>query len=75
MLKSLGAHNVTHGRSRGLTGKRRIAAMREAYEQYRHDGLLPASYEVVYAHARRPERVPSWVAPDAIGYAGASERG
>jgi malonyl-CoA O-methyltransferase len=74
-LKSLGAHNVTHGRSRGLTGKRRIEAMREAYEQYRHHGLLPASYEVVYAHARRPERAPSWVAPRSMQYAGASERG
>ena len=74
-LKSLGAHNVTHGRSRGLTGKHRLAAMREAYEQYRHDGLLPASYEVVYAHARRSERAPRWFAPHSTQYAEARERG
>ena len=50
-LKSLGAHNVTAGRQRGMTGKRRLHAMAQAYERYRENGLLPASYEVVYAHA------------------------
>jgi malonyl-CoA O-methyltransferase len=56
-LKILGAHNVTDQRHRGLTGKGRMAAMRAAYEQFRVDGLLPASYEVVYGHAWAPERV------------------
>jgi malonyl-CoA O-methyltransferase len=56
-LKILGAHNVTAHRPRGLTGKGRMAAMRAAYEQFRVDGLLPASYEVVYGHAWAPERV------------------
>jgi malonyl-CoA O-methyltransferase len=56
-LKILGAHNVTTDRQRGLTGKGRMAAMRVAYEQFRIDGLLPASYEVVYGHAWAPERV------------------
>ena len=54
-LKQLGAHNATHGRPRSLTGKGRMAAMRAAYEQFRRDGLLPASYEVVYGHAWVPE--------------------
>lgn len=54
-LKVLGAHNMTAGRQKGLTGKSRIKAMSEHYETYRKDGLLPASYEVVYGHAWAPE--------------------
>lgn len=54
-LKVLGAHNVTSDRQRGLTGKGRMAAMRAAYERFRIDGLLPASYEVVYGHAWAPD--------------------
>lgn len=54
-LKVLGAHNVTAERHRGLTGKGRIDAMKHAYEAFRRDGLLPASYEVVYGHAWAPE--------------------
>jgi malonyl-CoA O-methyltransferase len=50
-LKAIGAHNVTSGRPRGLTGKGRLQRMVEAYEAYRRDGVLPATYEVVYGHA------------------------
>jgi malonyl-CoA O-methyltransferase len=53
-LKLLGAHNVTAARARGLTGRRRIEAMRAAYERFRSDGRLPATYEVVYGHAWAP---------------------
>lgn len=55
-LKLLGAHNVTDNRSRGLTGKGRLRAMQRAYEDFRVDGRLPASYEVVYGHAWVPEQ-------------------
>ena len=54
-LKTRGAHNLTGGRSRTLTGKEKLRAMSEAYESYRHNGLLPATYEVVYGHAWAPE--------------------
>jgi malonyl-CoA O-methyltransferase len=57
-LKVLGAHNVTRTRLRGLTGKARFRVMREAYEAYRVDGRLPASYEIVYGHAWAPEAKP-----------------
>ncbi len=56
-LKVLGAHNLSSGRAPGLTGKRRLQAMCAAYEHYRRpDGLLPATYEVVYGHAWGPEQ-------------------
>ncbi len=57
-LKVLGAHNVTADRHRGLTGKRRMAAMKAAYESFRSDGKLPASYEVIYGHAWAPDSNP-----------------
>ena len=47
-LKAIGAHNVTEGRSRGLMGRARLARMQAAYETYRRDGRLPATYEVIY---------------------------
>lgn len=51
-LKAIGAHNVTAGRGRGLTGRGRLRAMEAAYERFRGgDGRLPASWEVVYGHA------------------------
>lgn len=53
-LKCLGAHNVTRDRRRGLTGKGRLRAMYQAYERFRREGRLPASYEVVYGHAWAP---------------------
>jgi malonyl-CoA O-methyltransferase len=42
------------GRARGLTGRRRFAAFQTAYEAYRQDGRLPATYEVVFGHAWTP---------------------
>ena len=53
-LKQIGAHNVTLGRARGLTGRQRMQQFAAAYEQYRAEGVLPASYEVVYGHAWSP---------------------
>ncbi len=54
-LKTLGAHNATAGRQRSLTGKQRFARMTEAYENHRREGVLPATYEVIYGHAWAPE--------------------
>jgi len=50
-LKQIGAHNVTAGRPRGLTGKARMQRLVGAYEHYRSQGVLPASYEIVNGHA------------------------
>lgn len=53
-LKAIGAHNVTQERARGLTGKAAFKRVEQAYEQFRHAGVLPATYEVVYGHAWAP---------------------
>jgi malonyl-CoA O-methyltransferase len=53
-LKAIGAHNVNAGRPRGLTGRRALARMVEAYEEFRRDGRLPATYEVTYGQAWAP---------------------
>jgi len=47
-LKAIGAHNVTAGRSRALAGRARLARVQQAYERFRRDGRLPATYEIVY---------------------------
>ena len=54
-LRAIGATNADSGRSRGLTGKNLFKQVIAGYEQHRHDGRLPATYEVVYAMARAPE--------------------
>jgi len=57
-LKVLGAGNATRARPRGLTGPRRLAAVEAAYEAFRREGRLPATYEVVYGHAWAPHQRP-----------------
>jgi malonyl-CoA O-methyltransferase len=54
-LKAIGAHNATLGRPRGLMGRARWARMLAALERSRRDGRLPATFEVVYGHAWKPE--------------------
>jgi malonyl-CoA O-methyltransferase len=57
-LKATGARNATAGRAKGLTSPRKFAAMQAAYEQFREEGRLPATYEVVFAHAWVPAQAP-----------------
>lgn len=54
-LKAIGATNADARRKRGLTGRERFRRVGEAYETYREDGVLPATYEVIYAHAWSPQ--------------------
>lgn len=54
-LKQIGAHNVMQGRSHNITGKNKLQKMMQAYEQFRVDGLLAVTHEVVYGHAWVPE--------------------
>ena len=54
-LKAIGAHNAAEGRRRGLEGKGFLHKLTEGYERFRQDGKLPATFEVVYGHAWKPE--------------------
>lgn len=49
-LKALGAQILSNGR-KSLTGKTKFQTMLKLYESYRIDGKLPATFEVIYAHA------------------------
>ena len=50
-LRNIGATNAAAGRPRGLLTPRRLQMLQQAYEGFRADGRLPATYEVVYGHA------------------------
>jgi malonyl-CoA O-methyltransferase len=54
-LKATGGHNATSGRPKGLTGRRQFTALQAAYEAFRQDGRLPATYEVIFGHAWTPD--------------------
>lgn len=54
-LKRIGAHNATTGRGQGLMGKNAWSRLLENYERLRHNGKLPATYEVIYGHAWKPK--------------------
>ncbi|MGY1426168.1 malonyl-ACP O-methyltransferase BioC [Lysobacter sp. A289] len=54
-LQALGATNALATRRRSLTGRARFARACRAYEALRGaDGQLPATWEVIYAHAWGP---------------------
>jgi len=53
-LKSIGAHNATSGRARGLQGKGFLQSLTQNYERFRIQGKLPATFEVIYGHAWKP---------------------
>jgi malonyl-CoA O-methyltransferase len=50
-LKHQGEQTVLDGRRAGLMGRGTWRRMLENYESRRHDGRLPATFEVVYGHA------------------------
>jgi malonyl-CoA O-methyltransferase len=55
-LKGIGAHNSHQQRTRALYGRARLDRLAAAYEGFRREGLLPATYETVYGHAWAPRR-------------------
>lgn len=54
-LRSIGAHNATAGRASGMMGKNAWNRVLENYERLRRDGKLPATFEVIYGHAWKPQ--------------------
>jgi malonyl-CoA O-methyltransferase len=64
-LKSIGAHNATDGRARGLLGRGFLLNLEARYEKFRlgsklDGGKLPATFEVVYGHAWRGQDKPKF---------------
>jgi malonyl-CoA O-methyltransferase len=47
-LKTLGAHNMNRSRPAGLTSRRALQGMLQAYETRRFNGVLPATYAVIF---------------------------
>lgn len=54
-LRGIGAHNSTTGRAQGMMGRAAWSQVLERYEQHRRDGRLPATFEIIYGHAWKPE--------------------
>lgn len=54
-VRATGSSCAMKARRHGLTGRRTWAAVRQAYEALRRDGKLPATFEVVYGHAWKPQ--------------------
>jgi len=50
-LRAAGARNAHAARPRGLTTRRRLATLTQAYEGRRENGRLPATFEVIYGAA------------------------
>ncbi len=50
-LKKIGAVNHRHDRQQGMMGKKLLNRVIENYESFRIDDYVPATFEVVYAHA------------------------
>ena len=45
------ANALTAAGATGLTGKKVLQKLRDNYESFRQQGVLPASYEIIYGHA------------------------
>ena len=54
-LKAIGANTLRQRDHMGLVTRNKINRVCAAYECFRQDGVLPASFEVVYGHAWKSE--------------------
>ncbi|MEZ5569002.1 MAG: malonyl-ACP O-methyltransferase BioC [Halioglobus sp.] len=52
-LKALGAHNMNPGRPAGLAGRAALQGMLRAYETRRCNGVLPATYDVIFGKVEK----------------------
>lgn len=58
-LRALGSINALPERARGLTGRGLWGRMLEALEACGREGRIPATFEIVYGHAWKPEQGPA----------------
>lgn len=55
-LKNIGANTPVSNQVNGLVTPRKFQKVLDAYEKFRVDELLPASFEVVYGHAWKTDK-------------------
>ena len=56
-IKASGGHNANELRSKGLMSSDQLQKLSEAYEEFREDDRIPASYEVVYLRAVKSSKL------------------
>lgn len=55
-LKSIGANTPLMNNARGLLTPRKLQKVVHEYEHFRSNGVLPASYEIIYGHAWKTDQ-------------------
>jgi malonyl-CoA O-methyltransferase len=55
-LKSIGANTLRQRDHKGLVTQNKLSRVSAAYEKFRQQGVLPASFEIVYGHAWKVAR-------------------
>jgi len=63
-LRAAGATCAMQGRRRGLAGRQALENLQAHYETFRRDNRLPATFEILYGHAWKPEHAPAEHLPD-----------
>lgn len=53
-LRDIGANVTATGHRQGLLTRNMLTKLEQAYEAYREDDALPATYEIIYGHAWMP---------------------
>ncbi len=54
-LKAIGANVTANGHRQGLLTRQMLSRLYQAYESYRINQQLPATYEIIYGHAWVPQ--------------------
>ncbi|MDR2166120.1 MAG: methyltransferase domain-containing protein [Zoogloeaceae bacterium] len=57
-LRAAGATCAMRARRRGLAGRAFLETLRTHYERFRREGRLPATFEILYGHAWKPDCPP-----------------
>ncbi len=56
-IKASGGHNVIESRKKGLMSREQLKKLSDAYDNFRENDRLPASYEVVYLRAKKSIKI------------------
>lgn len=56
-IKASGGQNANESRKKGLMSRNQLKQLSDAYDAFREDGKIPASYEVVYLRAKKSNQI------------------